>query len=100
MKEVCISIDEGGNIALCGYGRAVDQNNMTPYPKCRHGEGHANRFFSSSGLCHHCRAGKYLGTMKFEDGAVDSGSKPKVIGIHDKTRHEDKLINPMRNWLR
>ena len=31
--------------------------------------------------------------MKLEDGAIDAGGESEVVGIHDETRHEDKLIN-------
>ena len=62
---------------------------MAPDAECGHGEGHLHGLFSGGGLCHECSAGKHLGSVKLEDGAIDSGGKTKVVGIHDEARHEN-----------
>ena len=31
--------------------------------------------------------------MQFNDGAVDSGGQPEIVGIHNQAGHEAKSIN-------
>ena len=62
---------------------------MASDPERRHGKSHVHGFFSGGGLRHERGAGEHFGSVKLEDSPIDSGSKAKVVGIHDKTGHED-----------
>jgi len=62
---------------------------MAAHAQCWHGEGHFDGFFRGCSLRHERSAGEHLGSVKLEDGAIDSGSQSKVVRVHDKTGHED-----------
>ena len=66
---------------------------MTADAECRHRESHFHGFVCGAGLRHERGAGKDFGSMKLEDGAIDARGESEVVGIHDETGHEDKLIN-------
>jgi hypothetical protein len=59
-----------------------------------HGEGHVHGLFGGFGPGHERRAGEDLSRVQLEDGAVDSGGHPEIVGIDDKTRHGDSLSIP------
>ena len=70
-------------------GVAVDEHNMAADAECRHRKGHVHGFFGGGSLRHERGAGEHLGGMQLEDGAIDSRGESEVVGIHDKTGHED-----------
>ena len=89
MKEPSGSIDQGRNLHFVGNRRPVDEDDMTPHSEGRHGQSHVHGFFSGGSLRHKGSAGEHFGSVKLEDGAIDTGSKAKVVGVHDKSGHED-----------
>lgn len=89
IKAAGDAIDEGRDGASIRDGRAVDEDDMAAYAECRHGEGHFDGFFSGGSLCHERSAGEHFSGVKLEDGAIDPGSEPEVVRIHDKSGHED-----------
>jgi hypothetical protein len=56
---------------------------MAAYAECRHGKGHVHGLFRGGSLRHERGAGEHFGSVKLENGAIDTGRKPKVVRIHD-----------------
>ena len=53
--------------------------------------GHLDGFLSGCGPGHQRGAGQRSGAVQLEDGAVDPGGQPKIVGIEDKTAHRASL---------
>jgi hypothetical protein len=85
------AIDEGGDAVRIGSRNSGNQDNVAADAEGGHGEGHVYGFVNGCGPRHECRAGKNFGSVEFENGAVDSGGHPEIVGIDDKAGHGDSL---------
>jgi hypothetical protein len=91
VEPACIAVDEGRNPVGIGRRDAVDKDDVTADAEGGHGERHLHGFFSGCGPGHERCAGKDLRSVELEYGAVDSGSHPEIVGVHDEARHGDSL---------
>jgi hypothetical protein len=73
---------------------SVDQDDVAADAKGGHGKRHLHGFFCSCGPGHKRRAGEDLSSVKLEDGAIDSGRHPEIVGVDDKAGHGDSLSIP------
>ena len=87
MKETGIAIYERANITGAGYRRTVDEHDVATHTEGWHRESHLYGFLSGRGLRHERGAGEDLGTVKLENGSIDSGCDSEVICIHNQTGH-------------
>lgn len=94
MEYAGVAIDKGADGTLIGDRRAINQDDVTAHAKRWRGQSHPDGVFGGRSLRHDRRAGEDSSTVQFEYGAVDTRSYPEIVGIHDETGHEDKLINP------
>jgi hypothetical protein len=99
IKSSGCAVDESGYAARVGSGCSVDEHNVTADAERGHGQRHVDRFFGACRPRHEGRASKDLSRMQFQDPAIDSRGHPEIVGIDDKTRHGNKLINPARKTL-
>lgn len=89
-------IDQRWDCARISCGEPVDEDDVAANAECGNGEGHLHGFLSGCGPCHERRAGENFSGVKFEDGAVDTGRHPEIVGIDDEAGHGDSLSIPAR----
>ena len=89
IKEAGGSIEREGMARLSETGVPSTRTTWQPTPSV----GMARAIFTASSVAgslrHEGGAGEHFGSVKLEDGAIDSGSEPKVVRVHDKSGHED-----------
>ncbi len=84
-------IDKRGDLFRRQHWLAVGQNNMAAYAERRRSEGKLDSFIRGAGASHERGAGYKANAVQFDDGAIDAGGQPEIVGVHDELAHSVSL---------